>query len=141
MSLAQPPPSRALCFYYGFLLLTTALSHGLPYPLFGAVLTGTAATTALAVDCLWLIHIVVGVARAQRLTWYLLLTYNGVNLASLLVTLAILSPGELATLLGAADLPDGFYAHVVLAVTALLLATAYAVRARERFHNSSPFLF
>jgi hypothetical protein len=130
-----------LCLYYGFLLLTTALSHGLPYPLFGAVLTGPVATVALAVDCLLLIHIVVGVARAQRLTWYLLLGYNAVNLLSLLVTLAVLPAGELSSLLGGADPSPAFYAGVGLAVIALLVATAYAVRARARFHNPSPYLF
>lgn len=142
MSSAAPPPSRVLCLYYGFLLLTTALSYGLPYPLFGMMLTGTAATAVLAVDCLLLIHIVVGVARAQRLTWYLLLGYNGVNLASLLITLAVLTPGELGALLGDVEVaPSSFYVGVSLAVIAMLAATAYAVRIRDRFHNPSPYLF
>ncbi|HSH68385.1 MAG TPA: hypothetical protein VK997_00610 [Deferrisomatales bacterium] len=136
----MPPPSRVLCLYYGFLLLTTALSHGLPYPLFGVMLTGHAATGALALDCLLLIHIVVGVARAQRLTWYLLLGYNAVNLLSLLVTLAVLTPGELDPLLGDTVPSPSFYTGVGLAVVAMLVATAYAVRARHRFHNTSPYL-
>ena len=130
-----------LCVYYGFLLLTTALSYGLPYPLFGMMLTGVAATAVLAVDCLLLIHIVVGVARAQRLTWYLLLGYNAVNLLSLLVTLAVLTPGELGALLGDTVPSPSFYTGVSLAVIAMLMATAYAARARARFHNPSPYLF
>ncbi len=141
MSSAAPPPSRVLCLYYGFLLLTTALSHGMPYPLFGAMLTGHAATAALVVDCLLLIHLVVGVARAQQLTWYLLLGYNAVNLLSLLVTLVVRSPGELSALLGSTEPTPSFYTGVGLAVIAMLVATAYAVRARHRFHNPSPYLF
>jgi len=133
-------PSWGLCFYYGFLLLTTALSHGLPYPVFGAVLTGPAATAALVVDCLLLIHIILGVARAQRLTWYLILGYNSINLASLLVTLLVLSPVELGVLLGGSEPDPAFYRSVVLAALAMLAATAYVARARGRFSNSNPFL-
>jgi len=140
-SASSARPSRGLCLYYAFLLVTTALSHGLPYPFFGAVLTGHAATAALVLDCLLLIHILVGILRAQRLTWYLLLAYNGLNLASLLITLAVLSPEQLADLLGTPEPMPGFSAGVALAVLAMLAATAYAVRARTRFQNPSPYLF
>lgn len=141
MSSAMSPPSRVLCLYYGFLLVTTALSHGLPYPLFGVMLDGFAGTAALVVDCLLLIHIVVGVARAQRLTWFLLLAYNAVNLLSLFVTLAVLTPGELDAVMGDSVPSSAFYIGLSLAVIAMLVATAYAARTRDRFHNPSLYLF
>lgn len=134
-------PSWALCFYYAFLLLTTALSHGLPYPMFGSILSGATANVALLVDCLVLIHIILGVVRAQRLTWYLILVYNGINLASLVVTLVVLSPAEIGAMFdGIEPEPAVFYRSIALSVLAMVLATLYTVRARDRFSNSSPYL-
>lgn len=135
------PASLGLLGYYVFLLLLTALSYGDPYPIFGVLLGGAWARAAVVADCLVLIHIVAGVWKAQRLSWHLLLGYNLFELASLAVTLLHLGPADLQSL-GAGDLSTGaFYSGVLVAAGAMVVATVYAFRLRDRFDNRSPWLF
>lgn len=135
------PASPALLGYYLFLLLMTGLSYGDPYPVFGATLHGAVAKTAVVVDCLVLIHIAVGIARAQRLSWYLLLGYNLFELLSLAVILLGMEPGDVARLAGDGVSPGTFYTGVLVATAAMVAATIYASRLRERFADRDPYLF
>jgi len=135
------PPSLLLCFYYAFLLLSTGLAWGFPYPLFGVLLGGVAGKAAVLLDCLVLIHIVIGAWKAQRLSWFLMLAYNGFNLASLGVCLALLGAEELAPLLGDPASLRAFYVGAALSAGAMAALTLHAWRLRERFANRNPLLF
>lgn len=135
------PPSLLLCFYYGFLLLSTGLAWGYPYPLFGVLLDGVAARAAVLLDCLVLVHIVLGAWKAQRLTWHLILAYNGFNLASLGATLALLGPAGLAPVLGDLTSLRAFYVGVSVSAAAMAAITFHAWRLRDRFVHRDPFLF
>ncbi len=135
------PASWALCLYYCFLLLTTALSYRIPYPLFGALLLGQKANGAVVADCLILLHIVIGIWKAQALTWYLLLVYNGFELASLGVTLLRLGTDGIASAAGAEVSPQAVQTGIVIGAASMAVVTAYAAKLRRAFQNRSPFLF
>lgn len=135
------PVSWLLCAYYGFLLLATAAAYDLPYPLFGVMLPGRAAQAAVIVDCLVLVHLLVGIWKGQRLTWFLLLAYNAVNLASLGLSLAVLTPEELAPLVGEISSLRAFYGGAAVSSVAMAAITLYAIRLRARFDDLNPFLF
>ncbi len=134
-------PSPFLCAYYGFLLITTALSYGHPYPLFGWMLSGVAARVAIVADCLLLLHIVVGVWKAQRLSWYLLVGYNVFELASLAASLLFLEPAAFASLVGDGFSTGSFYAGALIEGAAMAVITLYAFRRRDVFWNTNPYLF
>ncbi len=134
------PPSLLLCFYYGFLLVTTALGYGYPYPLWGAVLTGGWAKAAVVADCLVLLHIALGCWRAQRLSWFLLLGYNAFELLSLGVSLAVLGPAELEPFVQGVSM-EAFYWTVGLSAALMIAMTALAVRRRGSFVNRDIYLF
>lgn len=135
------PPSWVLVLYYTFLLVTTGLSYGYPYPLFGVLLTGGWARAAFVADCLVLLHIVLGVWKAQRLTWYLLLCYNAFELVSLLLDLVRLDPKDLAQAFGGDVSVRAFYAGALIGSGLMILATAHAIRLRHAFSNRDPYLF
>jgi hypothetical protein len=135
------PASWLLFAYYGFLLLSTALAYGVPYPLFGILLPGVTARIAVVLDCLVLVHILVGVWKGQRLTWYLIFAYNGFNLASLGLSLAVLSPADLAPLVGEISSLRSFYVGVAVSAAAMAAITYHAFRRRPRFQDVNPFLF
>lgn len=134
-------PSLLLCLYYGFLLVTTALSYGYPYPLFGWLLDGLAARVAIAVDCLVLLHIVVGVWKAQRLSWYLLIGYNLFELASLAATLLLLGPSQFASAYSEQITTGSFYTGALVAAAVMALVTLHAFRRKASFRNKNPYLF
>ncbi|MHB8763996.1 MAG: hypothetical protein ACYDA8_06630 [Deferrisomatales bacterium] len=135
------PASGLLLAYYAFLLLTTGAAHGRPYPLFGVLLPPGWSEAVLVADCLVLLHILVGVWKAQRLTWCLLLGYNAFELLSLAVTLVRLAPGDLAVLAGSADSVSALYVGVVVSAALMGAITAHALRRRGDFWDRSPYLF
>jgi len=135
------PVSWLLGVYYGFLLLATALAYGLPYPLFGVMLPGRAAQAAVILDCLVLLHLLVGIWKGQRLSWYLLLGYNAFNLASLGLSLIVLSPDELLPLVGEISSLRAFYGGAAVSAAAMVAITIYAIRLRPYFDDPNPFLF
>ncbi len=135
------PASWALLLYYLFLLLTTASTYGSPYPLFAWLLEPPAAKAAVVADCLALVHIVVGVTKGQRLTWYLLLGYNAFMLASLGVSLAAIPAEQLLPAVSAPGPAGEFYAACGVAAAAMAAVTVLAVRLRPAFADPDPFLF
>ena len=135
------PLSWSLCAFYSFLLFATALSYGSPYPVFGEVFTGRAANAAVLMDCLILLHILIGVWKAQRLSWYLLLSYNGFELASLAATVFRLGAEGLARVAGEETSPQAVQTGAVVLGAALAIATLHAVKLRNAFRNPNPFLF
>lgn len=135
------PASFALLFYYAVLLASTAAAHGSPYPFFFWVLRGTPARVAVLLDCLVLVHIVVGVAKAQRLTWWILLGYNALQLASAAVGLWAWPMEELATAFGLDEGAAALRSVLLVSALAMAVATAYAWRLREAFWDENPYLF
>ncbi|WP_025323841.1 hypothetical protein [Deferrisoma camini] len=135
------PASFALLFYYFLLLVSTAAANGSPYPFFAWVFEGTAARIAVVLDCLVLIHIVVGVLKAQRLTWWILLVYNAVQLASVAVGLWAWPMDELALAFGFEDATGSLVSVLAVSALAMAVATAYAWRLRDAFWDENPYLF
>ena len=135
------PASYALLVYYALLLLSTALSFHQPYPLLAWVLRGPAARVAVVLDCLVLVHIVVGIAKAQRATWYLMTAYGAFSLVSLGLALAVIPMAELAADLGFQGGAATFRAALMVSGATMAVALAYGFRMREAFWDRNPYLF
>lgn len=135
------PASFALLAYYALLLLSTALSYHQPYPLLAWVLRGPAARLAVVLDCLVLVHIVVGIAKAQRVTWYLMTAYGAFSLVSLGLVLAGTPMAELAADLGFQGDVATFRAALVVSGATMGVALLYGLRMRGAFWDRNPYLF
>ena len=88
-----------------------------------------------------LVHLLVGIWKGQRLSWYLILGYNAFNLASLGLSLVVLSPDELLPLVGAISSLRAFYGGAAVSAAAMVAITIYAIRLRPYFDDPNPFLF
>ena len=135
------PASFALLFYYVLLFLSTASAYRKPYPLFAWVLKGAPARAAVVLDCLVLVHIVAGIARAQRLTWYLILAYNAVQMGSVAVGLGVWPLPVLAADLGFPQGAEPLRTALLVSGLTMAVVTAYAVHRRTAFWDPDPFLF
>ncbi len=138
---ARRPASFALLVYYALLLLSTALSYHQPYPLLAWVLRGPAARVAVVLDCLVLVHIVVGIAKAQRATWYLMTAYGAFSLVSLGFALAGIPMEQLAADLGFQGGVGTFRTALVISGVTMGVALLYGLRIREAFWDRNPYLF
>ncbi len=135
------PASFALLFYYVLLFLSTASAYRKPYPLFAWVLTGLPARVAVVLDCLVLVHIVGGILRAQRLTWYLILGYNAVQMGSVAVGLVAWPLPALAADLGFPQGAETLRTALLISGLTMAVVTAYAVHRRAAFWDPNPLLF
>ncbi len=140
-SARRRPASFALLFYYVLLFLSTASAYRKPYPVFAWVLRGAPARAAVVLDCLVLVHIVVGIVRAQRLTWYLVLAYNALQMGSLAVGLHTWPLSDLAAELGFRQGAGTLETALWISGLTTAVASAYAVHRRAAFWDPNPFLF
>ena len=126
---------------YLFLLLMTVMSYGQPVPLFGVLLEGTPARIFIVVDSLVCLHLFLGLWKRQRLTWYLLLIYNGYEILNTLLNLWLVPHKELERLLERPVDPSGMLASNLVTVGIVLWISLVVWKQREQFSNHSPYLF
>lgn len=138
------PRSQAMVMLTGlylFLLLMTLMSYGQPVPLFGILLEGTPARIFIMVDSLVCLHLFLGLLKRQRLTWYLLLIYNGYEVLNTLLNLWLVPHKELERLLERPVDPAGMLFSNLVTVGIILWISWVIRRQREQFTNHSPYLF
>jgi hypothetical protein len=126
---------------YLFLLLMTLLSYGQPVPFFGQILENRAGQIFIVVDSLVCLHLFLGLWQRQRLTWYLLLIYNGYEVLNTLVNLWLVPRKELERILERAVDPNGMMMSNLVTVGILLWVSLLIWKQREQFKNHSPYLF
>lgn len=126
---------------YLFLLLMTIMSYGQPIPIFGSMLEGKPAQVYIIADSLLCLHLFLGIWKRQRLTWWLLLCYNGYEVANTLVNLWLVPHKELERVLERTIDPQGMLFSNLLTVAIVLWISWLIWRQREQFNNRSPYLF
>lgn len=138
------PRSQALVLLTGlylFLLLMTVMSYGQPIPLFGRILEGKAAQVYIVLDVLVCLHLFLGLWQRQRLTWYLLLVYNGYEVLNTLVNLWLVPHKELERVLERTIDPAGMLFSNLVTVGIVLWISWVIRQQREQFSNHSLYLF
>jgi hypothetical protein len=138
------PRSQALVMLTGlylFLLLMTVMSYGQPVPLFGFLLEGTSARIFIMADSLVCLHLFLGLLKRQRLTWYLLLIYNGYEVLNTLLNLWLVPHKELERLLERQIDPGGMVVSNLVTVGIVLWISWLIWKQRDQFYNPSPYLF
>jgi hypothetical protein len=138
------PRSQAMIMLTGlylFLLVMTVMSYGQPVPLFGLLLEGTPARIFIVVDSLVCLHLFLGLLKRQRLTWYLLLTYNAYETVNTLLNLWLVPHKELERLLERPVDPNGMLLSNLVTVGIVLWISWGIWKQREQFSNHSPYLF
>jgi hypothetical protein len=138
------PRSQAMVMLTGlylFLLLMTLMSYGQPVPFFGRILENSASQIFIILDSLICLHLFLGLWQRQRLTWYLLLIYNGYEVLNTLVNLWLVPRKELERILERPVDPQGMLASNLVTVGIVLWVSLVIWRQREQFHNRSPYLF
>ncbi len=126
---------------YLFLLLMTVMSYGQPVPIFGRLLEGTAARIFIILDSLICLHLFLGLLQRQRLTWYLLLIYNGYEVLNTLLNLWLVPHKELERLLERQIDPGSMLTSNLFTIGIILWISWVIQRQREQFSNRSPYLF
>ena len=138
------PRSQAMVMLAGlylFLLLMTLMSYGQPVPFFGQILEGRFGQIFIILDSLLCLHLFLGLWQRQRLTWYLLLIYNGYEVLNTLVNLWLVPRNELERILERPVDPQGMLASNLVTVGIVLWISLVIWKQREQFHNRSPYLF
>ena len=126
--------------YFSFLLLT-ASTYGDPFPFMGRFYTGRPAEALVLADSLISLYLCLGILKQQRLTVWLLLGYNLLDIANACVNLALIPAADYARLAQVAVPEDELRLNTFVAATVLMLLNAYVLRNRRHFVNRSPYLF
>jgi len=138
------PRSQTLVMLTGlylFLLLMTLMSYGQPVPFFGRILEGTAGQIFIVLDSLVCLHLFLGLWKRQRLTWRLLLLYNGYEVLNTLANLWLLPHKDLERILERTVDPNGLLFSNLVTVMIVFWISLVIWKQREQFYNRSPYLF
>ena len=139
---ARPPLALlAIAAVYLFSLLLAVSNYGYPFPFMGSCYTGGAADCIVFGDSMISLYFIIGILKRQRLTLWLLIAYNLLDVGNALVNLALLSPAQYASL-AEAPIPEGeLRLNVMVAALLLMLLNLYVFANRRHFNNRSPYLF
>ncbi|MBV5323542.1 hypothetical protein JZU51_02120, partial [bacterium] len=124
-----------------FLLIMTILSYGQPVPLFGQMLEGRSAQIFIVLDSLVCLYLFLGLWQRQRLTWHLLMIYNGYEVLNTLTNLWLVPRKELERILERSVDPSGMLLSNLVTVGLILWVTWMIRQQRDQFTNHSPYLF
>ncbi|HJV37021.1 hypothetical protein [Geomonas sp.] len=139
---ARPPFALPLvATVYLISLLLSASSYGDPIPFMGRFYTGKAAACLVFVDCLVSLYLAIGTMKRQRLTVWLIIGYNLLDLVSALLNLALIPLEEYARVSQVAISQDAVFFDTLAAGGILLFISVYVFRKRRYFYNRSPYLF
>jgi hypothetical protein len=131
----------ALAAAYRFFLLLSASSYGDPFPFMGRFYPGRAGEALVFADSMVSLYLLIGILKRQRLTVWLLIAYNLLDICNAAVNLALISPDQYARLAGIAIPQSELRINTLLAGIFLVLLNFYVFRNRRHFDNRSPYLF
>ena len=137
----RPLGVTLLAALYLFFLLVSASTFGNPYPLFGQIQSGQTARFLVLADSVFCLYLFLGVLKRQRLTWYLLLGYNLLQMGNTICNLYCIPLAEIEALTGSQVSRDALWTNNIAAALAMLLLTQYIFRHRDFFPNRSRYLF
>ena len=126
---------------YLFFFMLTMSTFGHPFPLLGTIYQGRTAEVIVFVDSLFCLYLFLGLMKSQRLTWYLLLGYNGFELINTLVNMLQITAGDLEKAVGSPINPQGLLTNNITVMVAIALLSIFVYRHRPHFTNTSPYLF
>lgn len=138
---SRPLGLTALAAAYLFFLLTTMSSYGDPFPFLGRIYTGGAAQGLVFTDSLVSLYLLIGIVKRQRLTVWLLISYNFFDIANACVNLARIPITEYARFSEIPIPEDDLRLNTCVAALLLLFLNLYVYRNRRHFENRSLYLF
>jgi hypothetical protein len=131
----------ALAVFYLFSLLLAASNLDAPFPFMGRIYRGGASEWLGFADAMMSLYLCIGILKRQRLTFWLVIGYNLLDICNALVNLAVIAPREYARLAEAPIPQEELRINTFGAILFLLLITLCLFRNRREFSNSSPYLF
>ena len=137
----RPFGLSALAAAYFFFLLLTASSYGYPFPLMGRFYPGGAGECLVFADSMVSLYLFIGILKRQRLTAWLIIGYNLLDICNACVNLALIPPERYARLAGVPIPQDELRFNTLAAALVLMLLNIYVFANRRRFDNRSPYLF
>jgi hypothetical protein len=140
-SSSRPLPVLLLGAVYFCSLLLVVSSHDSPYPLLGRVYSGRAGEWLSFCDAIVSLYLLIGILKRQRLTVWLILAYNAIDIVNACVNLALLPADAYARLAGDPVPMRQVEASTLAAVVFLMLLNAYLIANRRHFNNTSRYLF
>ena len=126
---------------YLFFFMLTISTFGHPFPFMGRIFQHRAAETMVFIDSMICLYLFLGVMKRQRLTWYLLIGYNCLEILNTLVNLKFISAADIERIAGQAVDPRGLAINNISVVIAIILLTVFIYRQKELFSNRSHYLF
>jgi hypothetical protein len=137
----RPLGLNALAAAYLFFLLLSASSYGDPFPFMGRFYPGRPGHFLVFADSMVTLYLCIGILKRQRLTAWLLIAYNLLDICNAGVNLALIAPDQYARLVGTPIPVDQLRINTFAAALFLMLLNVYVFRNRRHFDNRSPFLF
>lgn len=122
-------------------LLLSFANYGTPFPFMGTFYQGGAAERFAFADSLISLYLLIGVLKRQRLTVWLLIGYNLLDVCNAWVNLSLIPAAEYARLAEAPVPEADLLSNTMIASIALMLMNIYIFRIRREFDNRSPYLF
>lgn len=124
------------------LSMLITLSHlGETFPFMGKLYSGDTSESFIFVDCVVTLYLIVGILKRQRLTLWLLITYNFVNSFNGIANLILLPVQQITTVSGTI-VPDYHYRINAFWVFVLfLLLNVFLYINRNHFDNKSIYLW
>jgi hypothetical protein len=138
---SRPFGLTALAAAYLFFLLLSICSYGYPFPFMGRFYPGRAGELLVFTDSIISVYLLLGILKRQRLTVWLLIAYNLLDICNACVNLTLLTPDAYARLTGTPVPEDELRFNTLAAALALMLLNLYVFRNRRHFDNRSPYLF
>ena len=138
---SRPFGLHALAAAYFFFLILTLSSYGYPFPFMGRFYQGQAGACLVFADSMVSLYLCLGILKRQRLTVWLLISYNLLDICNACVNLAVIPTGQYARL-AQTRIPEGeLRINTLAAALVLMLLNIYVFRNRRHFDNRSPYLF
>ena len=126
---------------YIFSILITLSDLGEPFPFMGKLYSGDDSESMIFADCIFSLYLIIGILKRQRLTLWLLITYNFVVSFNGIANLFLLPIQKITTISGAI-VPDYHYRLNAFCVFVLfLLLNVFLYLNRRYFDNKSIYLW
>ena len=137
----RPIGLSALAAAYIFFLLLSVASFGDPFPFMGRFYPGRAGEILVFADSMASLYLCIGILKRQRLTAWLLIAYNLLDICNACVNLALIPAAQYERLAGAPIPMDQLRSNTFAAGVFLIVLNVYVFRNRRLFDNLSPYLF
>ena len=137
----RPFGLHALAAAYFFFLLLTVSSYGYPFPFMGRFYPGMTGECLVFADSMISLYLLIGILKRQRLTVWLIIGYNLLDICNACVNLVLIPPDLYGRLADAPIPKDELRFNTLVAALVLMLLNAYVFRNRRYFGNRSPYLF